>query len=133
MAGEGFEFSPLGAVPLGTGQAVWAELNGQPAQEMAPSIVQPQPSAPLAYDIHTTALGDVQRAFERHAKALARPATSPRSVIRGARERVKEIRAELRRMKALQGELAELERLLAAAKAKPPRAIVRAIDARRTG
>lgn len=52
---------------------------------------------------------------------------SPKNVVKAAKARVTQIRAELRAMKALQKELNELERLIAAAKQKPV-AIVRNID-----
>lgn len=47
------------------------------------------------------------------------PADSPRAVVKAAKARIKELRAELRRMQALQKELAELERLVKAAREKP--------------
>lgn len=131
MAGEGFEFSPMGFVPIGEGQRVWNEMKGGNAPEVAPSAI-PEPAASMAHV--EAALAGVPRRAEQHARRFAASPSSPRDVIRGARLRVKEIRAELRRLKALQRELAELERLLAAAKNKSPRATVRALDtARRTG
>lgn len=49
------------------------------------------------------------------ARKTAAPATSPRDVIRLAKRRIKELKAELRRHEALKRELAELQRLIAAA------------------
>jgi hypothetical protein len=54
------------------------------------------------------------------------PITSPGGVLKAAKARAQQIRAELRNMKRLEKELAELERLIAAA--KKPVAIVRNID-----
>jgi hypothetical protein len=50
-------------------------------------------------------------------------------VVRAAKARAKDIRSELRHMKALEKELAELERLIAAA--QKPVAAVRPIDSAR--
>lgn len=47
------------------------------------------------------------------------PITSPRAVIKAAKARVKQIRAELKNKRALERELAELERLIKAAGEKP--------------
>ena len=58
--------------------------------------------------------------------ASAAPITSPGAVLKAAKARVAQIRAELRNMKRLQKELGELERLITAA--KKPVAIVRNID-----
>jgi hypothetical protein len=55
------------------------------------------------------------------------PITSPGAVLKAAKARAQQIRAELRNKKTLEKELAELERLIAAAKGKPI-AVVRNID-----
>jgi hypothetical protein len=51
----------------------------------------------------------------REGKATRAPAVTPKDVVRLARARLREVRAELRRMKALQREEAQLARLLMAA------------------
>jgi len=128
VTGAAFEFSPAGMVPLGEGQRVWNEMHGGgQSAEPAPSAVPV--TEPIAAPSARPALANVQPRFEKHAAAA-----TPRNVVKMARERAKEIRAELRRLKSLQRELAELERLIAAAKDKSPRATVRALEtARRTG
>lgn len=55
------------------------------------------------------------RAPKSKLAAPPKPATSPREVIRLAKRRIKELKAELRRHEALKRELAELQRLIAAA------------------
>lgn len=60
-------------------------------------------------------------------RPLAASDNSPRGIIKAAKAKIAQLRTELRRMKALQKELAELERLVAAAKSKPV-AVVRNLD-----
>lgn len=116
MSGQGFELTPFGAVPIGTPYlnpdtttleqvqhlVVHADYGHNAAPvSTTPVLVRP-PVAPLV------------------AVSKAPFVTmSPRAVVKAARVRVKELRSELKRMKALQAELAELERLLKAAKTKP--------------
>ena len=117
MSGVGFEFAGGAIVPLGTPYlgATDEPLPGAVTREAA-AFVPPTPGqspAPVA-------------SFA----SVAQPPSinGPRAVLKAACARVKEIRAELRRMKALQKELAELERLLKAARQKP-QAPVRALRA----
>lgn len=132
MAGEAFEFSPLGMVPLGEGQRVWAEISGGGVDTPKPTSAIVAAPVAASHPTVPAALASVEPRVMAHNAAHA--ATGPRAVVKAARARAKEIRAELRRMKALQRELAELERLLAAASNKSPRATVRALEtARRTG
>ena len=56
----------------------------------------------------------------------------PGDVVKAARARIREIKTELKAHAKLKRELAELERLVKAAKEKP-RASIRAIDSRRAG
>lgn len=62
-----------------------------------------------------------------HAATTPSVALHPADVVKAAKARAKNIRVELRNMKRLERELAELERLIAAAKQKPV-AVVRSID-----
>lgn len=54
-------------------------------------------------------------------------AASPKNVVAMAKARLREVKAELRRLKALEKEKGELERLIAAAEAKPPKSNLREI------
>lgn len=56
------------------------------------------------------------------AKALA-----PKNIIQLAKARLKDVKVELRRMKALEKERQELERLLAAAEHRPDKRILREV------
>lgn len=53
--------------------------------------------------------------------------TGPRAVVKAARARIKDIRRELKKHAALKTELAELERLVAAAKTRPQATTIRAV------
>ncbi len=124
MTEVGYELSPFGPVPIGTPYldpekaspeqitahaaryVVSADYGHGPIEQTQTpyAVLNPQPVSrvvTVALPTHPT------------------PATSPRSVIKAARLRVKEIKSELKRMRALQSELGELERLLRAAKQKP--------------
>ena len=92
-------------------------VKAAPAMPEVSAPPTPSPDAgkrnPLTYD------------FQTRTSPLALDAVSPRGVVKAAKARVRAIRAELRNMKALQKELAELERLIQAA--KKPLAAVRDI------
>ncbi len=68
-----------------------------------------------------------RRVAVRPAKPLA-----PKDVVRLAKARLREVEAELKRMRRLELERAELQRLLAAAKSGP-RAVVRELPKRSAG
>lgn len=61
----------------------------------------------------------------RSRKSLTKP-PSPRNIVQLAKSRLREVKKELRRMKALEKELGQLERLIDAAEGKP-RAVVSSI------
>jgi hypothetical protein len=63
----------------------------------------------------------------------ATPKPTPKDIVKLAAARVREIKAELRNHAKLQTELAELERLIAAAKAKPLATIRKIETARHAG
>lgn len=109
---SGFEMSPFGAVPIGTPSL----KNADPAFA-AQFVVKPDYGNGETFTLGTPESATLPAAPKQQAR-LASP-TSPRSVIAGARARVKEIKTELKRLRALQTELGELERLLKAAKQKP--------------
>lgn len=107
MSGQGFEWTPSGPVPIGTagqfahGDAVEASV--VPAQGTLPGFApSPGPVGIAAQNVAPV-------------PGAALPLT-PRSLVRLARERVRAIKVELRRLRGLETELAELESLIAAAK-----------------
>jgi hypothetical protein len=115
--GEGYEMSFLGAVPIGTPYidpqkpvpdhvaALVVTLSERATPEPARTqLVQPLPPKQPATVVAPTPTV---------------PIASPRSVLNAARARVKQIRAELKNKRALERELAELERLIKAAREKP--------------
>lgn len=116
--GEGYEMSFLGAVPIGTPYIDpqkpvpnhVAALVVTPSERATPEPVRTQLVQPLPQK---------QPAPVASAPPSAAPITSPRSVLKAARARVKQIRAELKNKRALERELAELERLIKAAREKP--------------
>ncbi len=116
----GFQSTPFGLFDLG------AAAPTQAPNEQAPGIALVAPEAqPVATPVHRPPLaGPI--AVHRGSKSAPAPATNPRAVIAAAKARVKEIRAELKNKRALERELAELERLLKAAREKP-KSTVRAL------
>lgn len=112
---SGFEFTPAGIVPLGSYTPAQKEgaIAGATADVPGP-IESPQ-------------LHAVRVAFkESTAVTLRHPdlALKPKDVIRLARQRLKDVEREIKRLHKLETERDELKRLLAAAR---PVAIVRPI------
>lgn len=64
-------------------------------------------------------------ATPKKAKAVKPKPPAPKDIVSLAKARLKEVKQELRRMKALEKECGELERLIAAAEDTKPRAVVR--------
>lgn len=92
-----------------------------PANGMMPAApAQPDPLTTGAGLSASGALPVLLENRESHAPRPVRQVTKSPNVVALARARLREVKSELRRMKALEKERAELERLLAAA--KPPRA-----------
>jgi len=118
----GFELTAFGPVPIGTPYLNPATTTPEQA---AAYVVRPDYGNEATFAIGTPEAAQVAsvappvvQAPPRRAAAVA-PATSPKSVIASAKARVKQIKAELKRLRSLQSELGELERLLKAAKQKP--------------
>lgn len=88
--------------PVATNARRGARDDGTQSQAPAPSVAAP-----------------VERPASAAPQASEKPLTGPGEIVKAARARVKQIRAELKKHTALKKELAELERLIAAAKAKP--------------
>jgi hypothetical protein len=109
MPGQSFEFTPAGIIPLDIG----------PTQALGGG--QPKRNPPSAQDVAVVARGPVVADRARTTKDTAPVPQngSPGAVVKAAKARAKEIRVDLKRMRGLQKELAELERLLKAAREKP--------------
>lgn len=117
MTGQAFMYTPLGAVEI-PDEGVSIGPLGMNGAEMVGAAV---PTIARHASNQATVQAQVARPV-----VTANP-LRPADVVRAAKSRVKEIRTEIRRLKALEKELGELERLIAAAKQKPV-AIVRNID-----
>lgn len=118
MNGQAFEFTPGGVQPLAptapagvvvpAGQAI-AKIREQfESQERSRTGAEPQNERPLIRTLQ------------------------PGSLVKQIRERLRVIRAELKALRRLEHEEAELKRLLAAAKA-PPAAVTHITSARKSG
>lgn len=133
MEGQGFQFCggvivpmrPDGTLMADPGFETGATHAGAVSRHVDDEVMQPPPrrlvqqSAP-SHQAHQAPI------------AYAAEGMGPRDVVKAAKARATAIRTELRAMKRLEKELAELDRLIAAAKQKPV-ALVRNIDhARRT-
>jgi hypothetical protein len=133
----GFQFSPIaGVIPL-TPEAFDANaMHGAavalpPVEPYDPEAI-PEESGSRVAPPPRAAVAKAAPAVVLPAPASARasaPAISPRTVLKAARARVKEIKAELKRMRGLQTELGQLERMLAAT--KKPLASLTPINSRR--
>lgn len=132
MEGQAFLFTPMGAVPM--------RPDGTPLEVIDSPVDKIAEFSPIATarEIQQQHVSDrpAPRALPARQTVISRPtpahasidsAMKPGEVVKAARARAKAIRAELRRMKRLEQELAELDRLIAAAKQKPV-ALVRHID-----
>lgn len=73
------------------------------------------------------------RATPAQRRGRATAITTPKDVVKAARARLREIDAEVKRLRKLEREGAELRRLLAAAKAKPRVTNVRELPKRSAG
>lgn len=123
MSGHGFEFAGGIIIPIvdGDQQSTAKSFHGRPPvrtrQTEAPQLAQ-QPG-------HRVEPNPVKRSDPSKPKPL-----STQNVLTLARARVREIKGELKRMRALERELAELQRLIKAAKEKPAAKLT---SIRRTG
>jgi hypothetical protein len=115
---QGYQWTPMGIVPL-----------GQPVPVVAPETVSPA-GASFEAKVVTTSDTPTKTAAKTPA-SHADNAVNPKTVLRSAKVRVREIKAELRRMKKLQKELAQLEALVEAASKPTHLAPVRALSSSR--
>lgn len=136
----GFQFSPAGVIPIPPeGSFDAAAMHGAGVASVVapydPEAIPDEPPAPrLAFAQQSLALPGLKPGAPRIAAAVttaATPAITPRTVIKAARARLKEIKAELKRHEALKKEHAQLDRMLAAA--GKPSASLTQINSRRAG
>ena len=124
--GQAFLFTPGGPVAFPTTSTILSVAPDEDPNEMASSVVYRTVGAgSRSHSVAQPQQVDVDVGSFAGSIAAA-PITSPGAVIKAAKARVTQIRAELRNMKRLQKELTELERLITAA--KKPVAAVRNID-----
>jgi hypothetical protein len=117
--GSGVQLTPWGFSALG-------DASGAQPGEFAPGVAPVvEPTAPMP-ESQVTKPTRLQYAIDvAPAAKIKTGSLKPKDVLRLARARVREIRAELKRHAALQKELTQLENMLKAAK---PLASVRALD-----
>lgn len=124
---EGVSYTSLGGaiipIDMATGQHIGAPVAVREAR------AADDKSAAVAESLHRSAPQAPERAPVAAPQKRAASTIGPRDVVRAAKARIKDIKAELRTHAALKRELAELERLVAAA--KKPVATVR--ELRRSG
>ncbi len=118
VRGQGFEFIGGAIVPLGQGNGVAArmiaETDGAPSGAMVPRIV----------DVPTVSYHPPPEDARHAPRLAAKPiASKPMNVVREAKKRRAEIRKQLRVMRTLESELAQLDRLIKAAEQKPSPAV----------
>lgn len=120
--GQGFQSTPFGLFDLNVAppppEGEYASGIANRATQAPTPVQQPLPVA-TSDPVQIVAKAPVAPVTPVAPVAPVTNVTSPRAVIASAKARVKELKTELKRMKALQRELAELERLLKAAREKP--------------
>jgi len=123
--GQGFQFSPMGIIPLPEG-----EVSGVDDESFSPGAVALAAVAPRT--IPRPAPSDDEDDSEdeiRPASKIKTGSLKPRDVVKLAKRRLREIKAELKHHERLKREKASLERLVEAA--SKPVALVRPIDSAR--
>jgi len=123
--GRGFEFVGGMIVPLGMGAPVAQRMIAESGEEVSGAFVAPKLAEE---DDFMSRLADSVKPPTVKQVPQARPTLSskPMNVVREAKRRLAEINRQLRDMRKLEREGAELRRLIAAAKEKP-KAVVRSI------
>lgn len=107
--GEGVQFTAGGFRRL---------QNGAPAGEVIPFEVKGPPAAESEF-ASPARVAQAQSAPTPEKSTKRAPKLSPKNVVGAAKQRIREIRAELKNHAKLQTELEQLERLVAAANEKP--------------
>lgn len=113
--GQGFEFTPMGIVPLGTDVGTLEGLAGATADVPSAEILRPQTHSGRSL-------------LPAPARKAVEP-LKPVDVIKLARKRLRDVEREIRRLHKLEIERDELKRLLDAA-AHKPLATVRSLPTR---
>ena len=124
--GQAFAWTPAGPMPIEADGTPMGGSTVNPAGMVAANA-RPQQTVALAVPHGSTAVPLTQA--EREWGVKLTDLVRPGNLIKAAKARIRDIRAELRNKKRLERELAELERLVAAA--KKPLAAVRPIDSAR--
>lgn len=106
-----------------SGPLQWSRGGLVPAGSVVVSSDEPVGAFVPSMDVEDTPRTLFVEAREAKPKKKAPPA--PTNIVALAKARLKEVKQELRRMKALEKECGELERLIAAAEDTKPRAVVR--------
>jgi hypothetical protein len=120
MSGEAFEFTPAGVQPLSSPTATAGTINAADAVAALREQVARQDAA-----------RSLQAASKAAPAASAKP-LSRRSFVRDLRDRLAQVRRELKTKRLLESEEAELVRLIAAAK-QPPARVTPITSARKSG
>ena len=102
------------------GPMQWTAAGLVPAIGIVPNAGQTKPGAVLE-----VAQVDVAQPVQQKTVRQQAPKMSPKNVVAFAKARLREVKAEIRRLKALEKERGELERLIAAAESKPSRSNIR--------
>jgi hypothetical protein len=113
----GFEFSPVGIVPIGQGQVVF---NSLPKDYQAPPVVpptDPQLQAVASQQLARSAPSPESRP-QAQPQAKPKPLTQ-RDIIKAARAELRSIEREIKRLQKLTKQRDALRRLLAAADNQP--------------
>lgn len=104
---------------------LWVDPDQSPTEVNGGAVDRREPKALRQRDRGEVMVAPADQQLSSQAAPPA--GLKPRDVVKAAKARASEIRAQLRVMKRLEKELVELERLIAAAKQKPV-ALVRNID-----
>lgn len=107
-----------------SGPMQWSRGGLVPVGSVVPSTEDDEPVGAYVpvMMMNTASVAAQPQAAPRETKK--KPAT-PKDIVGLAKARLKEVKQELRRMKTLEKECGELERLIAAAEDTKPRAVVR--------
>lgn len=118
----GYEYTPLGIVPLGDGQAVANGIDVKREVGTAPRRDADAFEARMGAAVErlgATGGQSLAPGAERAAAPVLVAPLAPRDLVRQARARIKALDAELRRLAAVRRERDELQRLVNAAALKP--------------
>lgn len=131
LMGQAFQFSPVnGVIPIVDVDPT-AMHGATPAAAVVPYDPEAIPDEPAPRVTAATRAAPASTVAKSAVVSAAPIEITPRMVIKAARARLKEIKAELRRHEALKKERAQLERMLVAA--GKPSASLTSITSRRAG